>query len=143
MIEPEVAYFTLDEDMQLAEDFVAHIVTRVLERRGEELKTLERDTAKLERAAVKPFARISYDEAIKRLEAKGFAIKWGDDLGGDEETALSGDFEGPVMVHRYPAEAKPFYMKHDPERPDLALCVDMTEHSVMSSKFGYESDIHS
>jgi asparaginyl-tRNA synthetase len=125
MIEPEVAYFTLEEDMALAEDFVAYIVARVLERRGEELKTLERDTASLERATIKPFARIAYDEAVTRLQAKGFEIKWGDDLGGDEETALSGDFEGPVMVHRYPAVAKPFYMKHDQARPDLALCVDM------------------
>ncbi|MGA2411514.1 MAG: asparagine--tRNA ligase [Candidatus Binataceae bacterium] len=125
MVEPEVAYFNLDDDMALAEDFVAYIVTRVLDRRREELKTLERDTSKLERAAVKPFARITYDEAIERLQAKGFPLKWGDDLGGDEETALSAEFDGPLMVHRYPSVAKPFYMKHDPDRPELALCVDM------------------
>jgi asparaginyl-tRNA synthetase len=125
MVEPEVAFFTLEEDMQLAEDLVSYIVTRVLERRGEDLKTLERDTAKLERAAQKPFARITYDEAIARLKAKGMAVNWGDDLGGDEETALSSEFDGPVMVHRYPTVCKPFYMKRDPERPELALCVDM------------------
>jgi len=125
MVEPEVAYFNLDDDMQLAEDFVSYILTRVLERRSAELKTLERDIAKLERAAVKPYPRITYDEAIERLRAKGLSVAWGDDLGGDEETALSSDFETPVMVHRYPAECKAFYMKHDPARPEVALCVDM------------------
>jgi asparaginyl-tRNA synthetase len=125
MIEPEVAYFTLDEDMQLAEDFVAYIVARVLDRRGEDLRVLERDTAKLELATAKPYPRITYDEAVERLKGKGFAVNWGDDLGADEETALSSDFATPLLVHRYPAAAKPFYMKHDPNRPDLALCVDM------------------
>jgi asparaginyl-tRNA synthetase len=125
MVEPEVAYFTLDEDMQLAEDFVAYIVARVLDRRREDLKVLERDTAKLELATGKPYPRITYDEAIERLKAKGFAVNWGDDFGADEETALSSDCATPMLVHRYPAASKPFYMKHDPERPDLALCVDM------------------
>ncbi len=125
MVEPEVAYFTLDEDMQLAEDFVAYILTRVIERRGEELKVLERDVTRLKRAAAKPFARITYDEAIARLKAKGLSVTWGDDLGGDEETALSSDFDTPVLVHRYPAACKAFYMKRDPARPDVALCVDM------------------
>jgi asparaginyl-tRNA synthetase len=125
MVEPEVAYFTLDEDMQLAEDFVAYIVARVLDRRREDLKVLERDTARLELATGKPYPRITYNEAIERLKGKGFAVNWGDDLGADEETALSADFATPVLVHRYPAASKPFYMKHDPDRPDLALCVDM------------------
>ncbi len=125
MVEPEVAYFNLDDDMRLAEDFVAYIVARVLDRRSEELKTLERDLAPLERAAQKPYARITYDEAIERLRAKGFEVKWGDDLGGDEETALSNEFSTPLLVHRYPAACKPFYMKRDPARPELALCVDM------------------
>jgi asparaginyl-tRNA synthetase len=125
MVEPEVAYFTLDEDMQLAEDFVCYILTRVLERRREDLITLERDLDKLERAATKPYPRITYDEAIDRLKAKGFEVKWGDDLGGDEETALSSDFTTPVLVHRYPTQCKAFYMKRDPARPELALCVDM------------------
>jgi asparaginyl-tRNA synthetase len=125
MVEPEVAFFTLDDDMQLAEDFVSYIVTRVLDRRRAELATLERDTAPLERAAQKPYVRLSYDEAIERLKAKGMPVKWGDDFGGDEETALSSEFDRPVMVHRYPAECKAFYMKRDPERPQVALCVDM------------------
>ena len=90
-----------------------------------DLETLERDLEPLRRAAATPYPRITYDEAIERLKAKGLAIKWGDDLGGDEETALSAEFDRPVMVHRYPAECKAFYMKRDPERPEVALCVDM------------------
>ena len=125
MVEPEVAYFNLDDDMQLAEEFVSYILSRVLDRRREDLKVLERDTAKLEKAATKPYPRITYDDAIARLKAKGLIVNWGDDLGGDEETALSSDFETPVMVHRYPAACKAFYMKRDPERADVALCVDM------------------
>ena len=120
MVEPEVAFYTLVEDMQLAEDFVSYIVGRVLERRAADLATLERDVEPLKRAAATPYPRISYDEAIERLKAKGLAVKWGDDLGGDEETALSAEFDRPVMVHRYPAECKAFYMKRDPERPEVA-----------------------
>src|SRR5579885_2460090 len=125
MVEPEVAFYTLAEDMQLAEDFVSYILRRVLERRAGELATLERDIEPLRRAAETPYPRITYDEAIDRLRAKGFEVKWGDDLGGDEETALSSDFDTPVLVHRYPAQCKAFYMKRDPLRPEVALCVDM------------------
>jgi asparaginyl-tRNA synthetase len=125
MVEPEVAYFTLDEDMQLAEDFVAYILHRVIERRTNDLKVLERDISKLEQAAAKPFPRITYDEAVDRLKTKGLDLKWGDDLGADEETALASDFATPVLIHRYPAVCKAFYMKRDPSRPDVALCVDM------------------
>jgi asparaginyl-tRNA synthetase len=125
MVEPEVAYFNLDDDMQLAEDFVSYILTRVIDRRREDLKILERDVAKLEKAATKPYPRLTYDDAIERLKTKGFAVNWGDDFGGDEETALSADFETPVLVHRYPTACKAFYMKRDPDRPEVALCVDM------------------
>jgi len=125
MVEPEVAYIDLDGDMKLAEEFVSYIVGRVLERRSAELKTLERDTSKLERAAETPYPRISYDEAIERLKKKGAAVNWGDDFGGDEETLLSEEFDRPVMVHRYPTACKAFYMKQDPARPEVALCVDM------------------
>ena len=125
MVEPEVAYIDLDGDMKLAEEFVSYIVGRVLERRSAELKTLERDTSKLERAAETPYPRISYDEAIERLQKKGAAVNWGDDFGGDEETLLSEEFDRPVMVHRYPTACKAFYMKQDPARPEVALCVDM------------------
>ena len=125
MVEPEVAYIDLDGDMKLAEEFVSYIVGRVLERRSAELKTLERDTTKLERAAETPYPRISYDEAIERLKKKNVAINWGDDFGGDEETLLSEEFDRPLMVHRYPTACKAFYMKQDPARPEVALCVDM------------------
>ena len=125
MVEPEVAYCDLDGDMELAEQFVSYIVGRVVERRGAELKTLERDTTKLQSAAQLPYPRISYDEAIERLKKKGVAVNWGDDFGGDEETALSEEFDRPVMVHRYPTACKAFYMKQDPARPGVALCVDM------------------
>src|ERR1700677_2686787 len=125
MIEPEVAYCDLAGDMELAEQFVSYIVGRVLERRSAELKTLERDTTRLQAAAQLPYPRISYDEAIDRLKNKGIAVNWGDDFGGDEETALSEEFDRPVMVHRYPTACKAFYMKRDPARPEVALCVDM------------------
>jgi asparaginyl-tRNA synthetase len=125
MVEPEAAYFKLDDDMALAEDFVSYIVRRVLERRAAELKTLERDTAMLEASTKTPYPRITYDEAIGRLKAKGAIVNWGDDFGGDEETLLSSEFDRPVMVHRYPTACKAFYMKQDPARPELALCVDM------------------
>lgn len=124
MVEPEVAYFDLDNIMKLAEDFVSFIVQRVLEERKEELKILERDISKLEKI-VPPFPRITYDEAVGILHKNGMEFEWGDDFGGDEETVISKSFDKPVMVHRYPAKIKAFYMKRDPENPELALCVDM------------------
>jgi asparaginyl-tRNA synthetase len=124
MVEPEMAFADLDDDMDLAEDFLVHVVHRVLERRAAELRVLERDTTKLARVE-KPFPRIAYDDAVARLQQKGFPIAWGDDFGGDEETALSEQFDRPVMVHRYPLAAKPFYMKQDPADPRLALGVDV------------------
>ena len=124
MIEPEVAYCDLDQDMDLAEDMVTYVVARVLDRCREELKALERDVAPLEKV-VKPFPRISYSEAVERVAQAGSEVTWGKDFGGDEETVLSQQFDRPVLVHRYPAEVKAFYMKGDPEDERLALCVDM------------------
>jgi asparaginyl-tRNA synthetase len=124
MVEPEVAYFNLDDDMDLAEDFVATIIARVVERRKKELVILERDVTKLE-TVKKPFPRISYDTALEILRRKGKDVKWGEDFGGDEETLLSEEFDRPVIIHRYPRECKAFYMKTDPENPKVALCVDM------------------
>ena len=124
MVEPEMAFAGLEEDMDLAEDFLVHVVGAVRERRAAELRTLGRDLAALERVQ-KPFPRISYTEALERLARKGCALEWGADLGGDEETALAQEFDRPVMVHRYPAAAKAFYMKTDPADPRLALCVDV------------------
>jgi asparaginyl-tRNA synthetase len=100
------------------------VVSRVLDKRAAELKVLERDTSKLE-TVKSPFPRISYDEAAERLKAKGQPFEWGGDLGGTDETVLSAEFDRPVCVHRYPAAVKAFYMKPDPERPELALGVDV------------------
>jgi len=124
MVEPEVAFLDLAGDMDLAEDFVAHVVAHVLATRRRELDTLERDTAALARVQ-KPFPRITYAEAIALLQRKGFAVEWGADFGADEETAISSEFDRPVLVHRYPIEMKAFYMKADPADPRVALCVDM------------------
>ena len=124
MIEPEVAYLDLDGDMDLAEDFIAHIVQSVLENRRAELELIERDIAPLEKVT-KPFPRISYDDAVTILKKKNIEFEYGNDFGAADETAISEEFDKPLMVHRYPAQIKAFYMKNDPEQPDKALCVDM------------------
>ena len=124
MIEPEVAYCDLDGDMDLAEDFLESVVQRVLTDRQAELAVLERDTAKLAQVK-KPFPRISYTEAVERLQASGTDIRWGDDFGGDDETLLSEQFDRPVLVHRYPVQNKAFYMKTDPHDAKVALCMDV------------------
>ena len=124
MIEPEVAFMDLQGDMDLAEDFLVEVVGRVVRERRAELTALDRDVAALERVQ-KPFPRITYDEALVRLREAGKPVEWGDDFGGDEETALASQFDRPVLVHRYPAQVKAFYMKGDPDDPRLALCVDV------------------
>lgn len=124
MVEPEVAFMDLDQDMDLAEDFVVYIVEQVLKNRRAELELLERDISKLENIK-KPFPRITYDEAIKILQEAGNDTPWGEDFGGDEETIISEKFDRPVLIHRYPHEIKAFYMKADPENPKLSLNVDM------------------
>ena len=124
MVEPEMAYATLDDVIDLAEGLVVAVVSRVLDTRRRELKVLERDTSKLENVKA-PFPRMSYDEAVKMLNEKGQPFEWGGDLGGTDETILSEQFDRPVAIHRYPAAVKPFYMESDPLRPELALCVDM------------------
>jgi asparaginyl-tRNA synthetase len=124
MVEPEVAFMDLYQDMDLMEEFVEFIVARVLETRRAELLVLERDLEKLENIK-RPFPRIHYDEAVQRLNDAGHAFEWGEDFGGDDETVLTKMFERPVMVHHYPAAVKAFYMKKNPERPELAMGVDM------------------
>jgi asparaginyl-tRNA synthetase len=124
MVEPEVAYLDLAGDMDLAEDFLTVVVKQVLAERRDDLATLERDLSALERVE-KPFPRITYDEALERLAAAGKPVAWGEDFGGDEETVLASQFDRPVLVHRYPASCKAFYMKADPADPRLALCVDV------------------
>ncbi len=124
MVEPEMAYADLEEVRRVAEDMLVHVVARVLENRREDLKVLERDISKLE-AVRAPFPRISYDEAVRILKSKGSEIEWGGDFGGADETLLSEDYDRPLMVDRYPSTVKAFYMAPDPERPELALGVDV------------------
>jgi len=130
MVEPEVAYATLDDLMVLAEEFITFIVKRCLERRRPEFETIGRDLTKLEKIDA-PFPRISYDEAVKMLQdahAKGLIenkFEYGGDFGSPDETYISSQFDRPVIVNRYPAVVKAFYMEPDPERPDLALCMDV------------------
>ncbi len=124
MVEAEAAFYTLEDLLNLVEDFVRFIVERVLANREQDLAVLERDSTPLQTIA-KPFPRLTYTDALARLREQGVEMAWGDDLGGDEETVLSQMFDAPVMVHRYPRAAKAFYMEADPENPDLALCVDM------------------
>jgi len=130
MVEPEVAYAELDDIMALAASFIAFIVQRVLQRRRADLATLGRDVSLLEKITP-PFPRISYDEAVEilhqgqaqgKLEAR---FEWGGDFGAPDETYISSQFDKPVMIHRYPAKVKAFYMEPDPSRPELALCVDV------------------
>jgi len=130
MVEPEMAFAHLDDVMTLSERMLSYIAARVLETRIEELKILERDTAKLE-AIVPPFPRMHYDDAVKLLHeghAKGAMetrFEWGGDFGAPDETYLSANYDKPLMVHHYPAEVKAFYMARDKERPELALGVDV------------------
>jgi asparaginyl-tRNA synthetase len=123
MVEPEIAFATLDDVIELGEALIVEVVARVLDRRRRELAAIERDTASLERVKP-PFPRISYDEAVELLRSKGQPFEWGGDLGGTDETVLSEHFDRPVAIHRYPAAVKAFYMKPDPARPELALGVD-------------------
>jgi asparaginyl-tRNA synthetase len=124
MCEPEVAFADLNDDMDLAEEFLEYIVQTVLIDREEELKVLERDTKFLMNVK-KPLPRISYDEAVEILKKNGSDFEYGNDFGAPDETIISGQFDRPVMVHRYPAVVKAFYMKRDPQNPNLALAVDV------------------
>ena len=130
MVEPEIAYAQLDDLMDLAEGLISFVVKRCLDRRRADLQAIGRDISKLEKIEA-PFPRISYDDAMKNLQeghTKGALetkFEWGGDLGSPDETYLSAQFDKPVMVHRYPAKVKAFYMEPDPQRPELALCVDV------------------
>jgi asparaginyl-tRNA synthetase len=124
MVEPEMAYATLDDVIELAEGLITSVVARVIETRKSELAILERDTSPLE-ALSAPFPRVTYDEAAALLQSKGLPFQYGTDLGGTDETVLSEHFNRPVCVTHYPSDIKAFYMKPDPEHPDKALCVDI------------------
>ncbi len=151
MVEPEIAWAGLDETMSLAEELIAHLVGRVLERRAEELAILERDTARLE-AIVPPFPRLSYDEAaeiltrpenVRRAEQAGAPpFEPGSDLGALDETILAEGHDRPLMVHRYPSEVKAFYMEPDPENPSRALCVDVLAPEGYGEPVGGSVRIH-
>ncbi len=141
MVEPEMAFAELPDAMQLAEELVAEVIQRVLENRRAELTILERDVAALE-SMIPPFPRITYEEAITRLKERGVDIQFGDDFGSEQETVLAQSFDRPVLVHRYPAAAKAFYMARDPERPDLALCMDMLAPEGYGEIIGGGQRIH-
>jgi asparaginyl-tRNA synthetase len=141
MVEPEVAYATLEDTMLLAEGLISFIVERVLTKRKAELEVLERDISRLERIS-RPFPRLSYDEAVQRLVAAGSEIRWGGDFGGGDETILSEQFDSPVMVHRYPSEMKAFYMQPDPQRQEVALCVDVLAPEGYGEVIGGGQRIH-
>ena len=123
MVEPEVAFATSDDNIRLQEEFLAAVVARVLDRRAEDLKELERDTSRLA-GIVAPFPRLSYTEAVELLQAKGSSITWGADLGAEDETLLVADRERPLFVYNYPRAAKAFYMKENPDDPRTVLCDD-------------------
>jgi asparaginyl-tRNA synthetase len=141
MVEPEVAFLEFDGLCDLAEEFLGKVVGRILERCRPELAVLERDLAKLERI-VPPFPRIGYGEAVDLLRDKGFEVSWGDDFGGDEETALAEHFDKPVMVHRYPAASKAFYMQPDADDPKLALALDVLAPEGYGEIIGGSQRIH-
>jgi asparaginyl-tRNA synthetase len=142
MVEPEMAYATLDDVKRVAEELIVFMVGRVLENRKTELATLERDVTKLE--AIKgPFPRISYDEAVEILKKKGSEIVWGGDFGGTDEALLSEEFDRPVMVDRYPAEVKAFYFETDPNRPEVALGVDVIASEGYGEVIGGGQRVHS
>ena len=130
MVEPEMAFATLDDLMALAENFIAHLVDRVLTRRGPDLAVIGRDLSKLQTIKA-PFPKITYDQAVQMLNDAHAAgtleqpFTYGNDFGSPDETYISSQFDRPVMVHRYPAAVKAFYMEPDPQNPALALCVDV------------------
>lgn len=136
-----MAYATLEDVKNLAEQLVVFVVQRVLENRRPELQVLERDISKLE-AVKAPFPRMTYDDAVKVLEKKGSEIRWGGDFGGTDETLLGEDFDRPLMVDRYPSGIKAFYFEPDPERPEVALGVDVLAPEGYGEIIGGGQRIH-
>ncbi len=141
MVEPEMAYATLEDVKQVAEELVMFVVSRVLENRRAELAVLERDVSKLE-AVQRPFTRMTYDEAVKILQEKGSEIQWGADFGGTDETLLAEASDRPIMVDRFPAQIKAFYFEPDPERPDVVLGVDVLAPEGYGEIIGGGQRIH-
>jgi len=141
MVEPEVAYASLEDTMNLAEGLICFILERVLTRRKEQFAILERDVSILEKISI-PFPRLSYDDAVKKMQSAGSEIQWGGDFGGGDETILSEQYASPVMVHRYPSSIKAFYMQPDPERPEVSLCVDVLAPEGYGEIIGGGARIH-
>lgn len=124
MLEPEMAFYTHEDNMKLQEELISYLVQRVLENRKEELEILGRDTKRLEQVKA-PFPRITYDEALEILKEENLEIPWGEDFGAPHETAIASRFDKPVFVEKYPVEAKAFYMEPDPNRPEVVLAADL------------------
>ena len=141
MVEPEMAFADLEEIKRVAEEFVVYVVGRVLDKRREELKVLERDVTKLE-AVQAPFVRMSYDDAVKNLQERGSEIQWGGDFGGGDETILTQQFDRPMIVDRFPSAIKAFYMAPDPDRPEVALGVDVLAPEGYGEIIGGSQRIH-
>jgi asparaginyl-tRNA synthetase len=141
MVEPEMAYATLDDVKEVAEELIVYVVGRVLENRRKELEALERDIGKLESVKA-PFPRMSYDEAVTILQKKGSEIQWGSDFGGPDETMITEELDRPLMVDRYPAQVKAFYFQPDADRPELALGVDVIAPEGYGEIIGGGQRIH-
>lgn len=140
-IEPEAAFLDFEGDMKLAEDLVSHVAQEILKNRLHELKLLGRDISKLKNITP-PFPRVSYDEALNILEREGFKVQWGDNFGTEHERVISLKYDKPVLVHRYPAKTKAFYMQPDPQRPEVALCFDMLAPEGYGEIIGGSQRIH-
>ena len=141
MVEPEMAWADLEDVKRVAEEFVIYVVGRVLDKKREELKVLERDTAKLE-LVQGPFVRMSYTDAVKNLQEHGSDIEWGSDFGGGDETILTQQFDRPMLVDRFPTAIKAFYMQPDPERPEVAMGVDVLAPEGYGEIIGGGQRIH-
>ena len=141
MVEPEMAYATLDDVKRVGEEMVVYVVGRVLENRRAELKELERDTSKLE-SVLSPFPRMSYDDAVFALQKKGSEIQWGGDFGNTDETLITEGLDRPLIVDRFPTEIKAFYFEPDPDRPELALGVDFIAPEGYGEIIGGGQRIH-
>jgi asparaginyl-tRNA synthetase len=141
MVEPEMAYATLDDVKRVGEEMVVYVVGRVLENRRAELKELERDTSKLE-SVLSPFPRMSYDDAVVALQKKGSEIQWGGDFGNTDETLITEGLDRPLIVDRFPTEIKAFYFEPDPDRPELALGVDFIAPEGYGEIIGGGQRIH-
>lgn len=141
MIEPEMAYYTHEDNLRLQEQFVSYVVKHVLDNCESELRTIGRDVSKLESVQA-PFPRMSYDDAIQWLQNRGHDIAWGDDFGAPHETELAGQFDRPVFIEKYPTKFKAFYMQPDPDRPELVLCADMLAPEGYGEIVGGSQRIH-